>query len=139
MIYDINTYIAMDGRLKQLSGKSELFIEPAVGYELEDGPVITWWYYPGIKSRELFFWRMDRLRYCIFDTDAARVIAMGERLIQLLNLGDDSRTSIYSANYHTKWSFLATGRFDGPTKKEGWYKFDIEADVSWTPNAPLTF
>jgi hypothetical protein len=132
-MYDINTYVKLDSTLVALSGKTSLQIRPAVGYENEEAPVILWWYTPAIRNPEMPFWRIDRLHYYLLDTDAERCIAMGERIISLLNLSDKARRAVASPSYHGKWIFLAQGNFDGPAEREGWYRFRIDFEVSYMP------
>jgi hypothetical protein len=132
-IYDINTYLKTDSRLLSISGKSALNIMPAVGYEEDTAPVILWWYSPNIRNPELPWWRTDKINYYILDQDADRCIAMGERIISLLNLSDGIRTAVASPSYHGKWVYLCSGSFDGPAEKEGWYRYRLEFDVSYLP------
>lgn len=135
-VLDINQYLKTDSTLVALSGKGSLDIYPAVAYEDDAAPVILWWASFGTASHGMEYFRVDNIRYRIYDTDSYRCLRMGERIVRLLNLADYSQKNIPSPSYMIKWSFLVRGEFDGPEfQREGWYSYTIDFEVSWLPVA----
>lgn len=134
-IYDINTYLKNDTTLLTLSEKTTIDIEPAAGYEDSEPPVILWWYFPGLVTTDIPGWRKDRLRYQVLDNDAVRCIAVGERMVALLNKAEHIRTAVASSDFTGKYSFLASGELQGPVLREGWFRFKIDFVVSYVPNS----
>lgn len=134
LVYDMNTYLQSDTTLKTLTGKDPLFIEPATGYSEEVPPVILWWYYPGIATRDIPGWRLDRVVYMILDSDSNRCLSVGERIVSLLDKQRIMPAIASSANT-AKSCLLVYGNFEGPAIREGWYRYKIEFQVSWVPNS----
>ncbi len=131
-IYDINTYLKNDSTLISLSEKDSIEIEPAVGYEDSTPPVIVWWYFPGMKDIDLQNWREDQVRYTVMDDDAVRCIAVGERIISLLNKTSEIRRLVSSSNTG-RYSYLTKGELMGPVIRDGWFRYRIDFTVSYTP------
>jgi hypothetical protein len=136
-LYDLNSYIKTDSTLITLSNKDTVTIEPAVGGQETEAPVILWWYIPGRHDKWIDGWRDDIVRYMVLDDDAERCIAVGERIIALLNRGPDIRTAVSSFGYTGLNSLLVKGEFMGPSIRDGWFQFKIEAEVSWLPTSAI--
>lgn len=131
-IYDINTYLEGVSALTTLIGAGWR-ARPLVAFEDDAAPIICYSYRPGIKSDNQYWWKIYNIDYSVFDTDADRCFNIGEAIIDALNQGDDIQQVIGSNNFIGKGSFLVNGDMDGPSQRDGWYKYSIRLRVSYVP------
>ena len=131
IIYDINAYIQEDTDVLTEAGVDELTIFPAVGYETDVSPIITYFWFPGIMSVESFFINVSRFLYRILDTDSDRAFRIGKVIIEKLNKADTIQGVIPSDDYVPKWCYLRRSDNGGPMEREGYYFLELEFEIGY--------
>jgi len=132
-LFDINTYIKADATLLSLSEKSAIEIFPMVGYAESVPPIILYWYYPGIVSKELPWFNKDMIKYTVLDNDAERLIKMGNRLQDLLSSSDSVK--IPSTTSSGKWGALLRGSTHPPAaQRDGFMRYELLFEMAWVTN-----
>lgn len=133
-IYDINTYLKADTTLIALSGKSSLSIYPMIGYENDQPPIILYWYYPGIYSKEMPWFNKDVIKYQVLDSNADRMFAMGRRIQDLLS--NSYASKIPSTTSSGKWGALLKGSTHEPfAQRDGFMKYELVFEIAWIQNS----
>ena len=138
-IFDVNTYVKGDPTITALAGE-EIKIYPLVGYEESDSPFILYWWMPGNMSRDMYFVRVDYLRYHVLDIDAERGLKVQEALLDRLNLGDTIQGLVPSDTARILWAVelrSGTGAFNAglgaPREREGFYEFQLNFEIGYVP------
>lgn len=135
-IYELNSYVKNDVALLAAAGLSSIEIRPMVGYEDDVSPTILYWWYPGIKSAELYFFHEDHVKYTIIDENFDRALNIGNRILQMLNNADNIQNAATGfTHFIPKYSILARAETSAPTQREGFYYFSIMVQVGYVPIA----
>ena len=129
-VYDVNTRVRGDATLISLAGKTMSFF-PVVATSGEAAPFVTYLYQPQVPNVEQYWVRCDYIRYSIFDTDASRLFALSERIINLLSIGDQVAQSggIVPSEVRPLCSYMVGSSLAAPIEKEGWYRMNLDFKI----------
>lgn len=129
-VYDVNTYLIDDSTLANIAGKTMSFF-PVVAPSSESAPFVVYYYQPMVPDVESYWMRCDYVRYSIFDSDAERLYSLGERLMELLTIGDlvSASGGITANNVRALSSYQVGSSITNPIEKEGWYRLNLDFKI----------
>lgn len=135
IIYSINDYLQSDSTLLSLSEKNEIIFNPLIGYEEDTAPIIIYTYTPDAYNYDLYYIHHDTVRYSVLDTDIDRGLSVRNRIMDLLNLGDNIQQSNIDDTYgRLLYINIMRSSEERPYEPDGYYTLSSYFDICWIPN-----